>query len=488
MEIKIAGNSQSPIYKQIVNQIREAIFRGELREGLILPSERKLAIKISVHRNTVTKAYQELKAEGYIESFQGIGYKVIFSTPDANASAKERYRSIPWEHLMKKELLDYENSFDELVSKSYSKSGISFAGGIVPAEAYYKEDIKDILKELIESRLDEIYEYSHYQGLFRLRQNICTLLRGKGINASPNEIQVVTETNQAIDYLSELFINPGDPVITEEPVSPDIYRSLKLSRAKVVTVPMDEEGISLPTLESVIATNRPKFIYVSSSYNDPTGIIMSLTRRKELLELANRYRVPIIEEDSASEIRYSEDSIPTIKSLDKNGSVIYIYSFALTFAPGLKLAFVVAPRQVTRKISYLLSMHIVNIDSLMQSIMSLYIEKGLYEKNVRYICKIYEGKRDLMCRMLDVGHAYGISYNKPSGGVYIWCRLPDNLNYKKFLHAIRRKGVSLIPGHMFFPYGSKGGNYIRLNYSYPSVQEIEDGVGLLIDTLIEGVE
>lgn len=489
MEFKINHNSQTPIYKQIINQLKERIIKGELQEGFLLPSERKLAERISIHRNTIRKVYQELKAEGYIESFQGRGYKVVYKSLDPlKYKEKKISGSIPWIYLMRQELFEFKNIFDDLFSKSYSKKGISFAGGIVPPEAYFKEDIKNILKEIVASEDEDIFEYSHYQGLFKLRKNICSMLKLRGIHANPNEIQIVNETNHAIDYLSELFINPDDCIITEEPLSPDIYRTFQLLGAKIITLPLENDGLKLDLLESSIIKYKPKFIYVSSSYHDPTGIIMSLEKRKALLEISYQYKVPIIEDNSASELRFTENMIPSIKSLDKMGSVIYIYSFALTYAPGFKLAYILADKEVIHKIRYLVSIHMINLDSINQSIISKYIEKGLYDKNVKQISQFYQEKCDFMCNLLEEAKVYGIDYKKPTGGVYLWCNLADHIDIRKLLQITYRRGVYFIPGHLFFPNGNTGDNHMRLNYSYPSKEEMKKGIDILIESIRESAK
>ena len=485
MEIQIVHNSQTPIYMQIKNQIKEMVLTGEVLDGFMLPSERMMAKSIGVHRNTIIKAYNELKADGLISAQQGLGYKIVYRSQDS--AFPEKAGNIPWLHLLKEEFVELEDTFDTLFSKTYSEKCISFAGGIVPAEAYNKESIKIILNEMLISDKEEIYSYAPYQGNLRLRQNLAVLLREKGITVQASEIQILSETNQALDYLIELLIRPGDHVITEEPLSPDIYRELAMAGAKVLTVPMDEDGMIVSHLEPLIQKYTPKFIYVSSSFNDPTGIVMSTERRLALLELSHKYRIPIVEEDSASGLRYEEKLIPSLKSLDKRNHVIYIYSFALTFAPGVRLAFVVAPKMIVKRLSYLVSTHLISIDSLSQRLMSIYLEKGMYQSNLRMLCGFYKAKRDLMCAKLEEARIYGVTYTKPKGGIYIWCRLPNTINAKMLLQKCYKKGVAFIPGSVFFPYGTKGENFIRLNYSYPNEEQIREGMALLIEAMGESI-
>ncbi|MEA4987606.1 MAG: PLP-dependent aminotransferase family protein [Anaerovorax sp.] len=504
MNITVNHRSQTPIYRQIKNQIKEMILKEELPDDSVLPSERVMAKIADVHRNTIIKAYNELKADGLISASQGKGYRVTYRSVDESSFEQnetteknedlKKSESVIWSHLIRQPVLDLETTFDDLFSRSYDNGNISFAGGIAAPESYYGPDLALILEQLIadskESRekKDDLYAYTPYQGLFELRQAISVFLQGKGINAKHGEIQIVSETNQAIDYLTELFIEEGDVVITEEPISPDVFRELRLAGAKIITVPVDEEGMLTDRIEPLIVKYHPKFIYVNSSYHDPTGIIMSLRRRKALLKLSYQYHVPIIEDDGASEICYQEKQTPSLKALDTRNSVIYIYSFALTFAPGIRVAFVVAPRVVIKNFSHLISLRLVSFDSLSQRLLSTYMKNGTYQKNLRSICEDYRKKRDLMCECLKTAENLGVTFKKPKGGVYIWCKLPENMNLSRLLELAGKKGVTFIPGSVFFPYGTKGEQYIRLNYSYPGLEQIEKGMSLLVEAMEQSLE
>jgi 2-aminoadipate transaminase len=395
--------------------------------------------------------------------------------------------NIPWLHLLKNEFVEMEDSFDSFFSRSYSEKCISFAGGIIPDEAYNKENIKEILTEMIQSEREEIYSYAPYQGIYPLRHNLAAFLRDKGITVQPGDIQILSETNQVLDYLIELLVKPGDVVITEEPISPDVYRELNLAGAKVIMVPMDEEGMIVDRIEPLIQKHAPKFIYVNSSFHDPTGIIMSIKRRHELLNLSYKYRVPIVEDDCASSIRFEDKLIPSLRALDKKNHVIYIYSFALTFAPGVRLAFAVAPKPIVKRLSYLVSMHLISIDILSQKLMSIYLEKGMYQKNLIEISALYKRKRDIMCELLEEARSLGVDFKKPRGGVYVWCRLPEQMDQKVLIQKAYRKGVAFIPGNLFFPNGTKGESFIRLNYSFPKEEQIREGMMLLIAAMRESL-
>ncbi|HVI41365.1 MAG TPA: PLP-dependent aminotransferase family protein [Anaerovoracaceae bacterium] len=483
MDIIINHHTQTPIYLQIVNQLKEMILKGEITDGFILPSERAMAKSLNVHRNTIIRAYTELKAEEFLASSQGKGYMISYqsgTTEEGNNSDV-----ISWPSLIRDEYLDLKITFDDLFTKSYSSNNISFAGGIASAEEYGKEDLALILNDIISSDNNEAYSYTPYQGNLHLRQNIANFMQNKGIKAKPGEIQIVLETNQALDYLAALLIKPGDVVITEEPVSPDVYRTFTLAGGKVVTVPMDEEGIICGSLEPLILKHNPKFIYVNPDFQNPTGIVMSLNRRKALLSLSHKYKLPIIEEDASSEIRFEGIKIPSLKTLDKGNNVIFIYSFALTFAPGIRMAFVLADKTLIKSLSYIVSIRLISLDSISQKMLSSYIEKGIYQRNLRNICVDYMEKRDLMCDCLEEARSLGLDFHKPSGGVYLWCRLAPDVDYRQLYLKTTERGVSFIPGNVFYLKGSKGDSYIRLNFSYPSKLQIVKGIKILTEAMRE---
>jgi DNA-binding transcriptional MocR family regulator len=487
MNINVNKNSKTPIYFQIAQQLKMKILQGEMMDGFSLPSEREMAKMADVHRNTVTRAYNELKADGFIKSIQGVGYMITYKKDGDNDSANAKPKNVNWPNLIKDEYLDVEKTFDDLFSKSYGPKNISFAGGMASPDVYSKKDIVEVISEIILEGRESSYFYSPYQGDPGLRQQFSTFMRNKGALVNASEIQVFSETNQALDFLVTLLLNPGDKVILEEPVSPDIYRPIELAGAKIITVPIDEDGMICENLESVLEKHKPKFIYVNSSYHDPTGVTLSLERRKILLELSYKFRVPIIEDDVASEICLNGPKLPSIKSLDKGNNVIYIYSFSLTFIPGIGIAFLVAPKRVIKSMSYLVSVRLISLDWMYQKLLKLYLSKGIYQKRIFEFNQEYRKKRDLMCSWLDKWKLMGATYRKPQGGVYIWCNLPDNIDIKEFAKSAARVGISFIPGDIFFPGKSKGDNQIRLNYSYPSYAQVDEGMAELSKLFVETV-
>ncbi len=473
MNITVNRNEHTPLYLQISEQIKTMIFNGTLVKDSRLPSERSLASTLKVHRNTVVRAYNELRAEGLISSYQGQAYHVNYGTMYYGMVKKP----VNWEALIKDEYISIESDFDELFRKSYESDIISFGGGMAAREMYSLDEIVSVFDHVLEERKDQAYFYTPYQGDFELRREIAVFLSTKGIITDPANIQMFTENNQALDFIMTLMLMPGDKVIVPEVLSPDVYRAIQFAGGKLITVPMDQDGMICENIEALLQKERPKFIYVDSSFNNPTGAMLSLERRKHLLEMSYKYRIPIIEEDEGSELRYDVEKIPSIKSMDTGNNVIYMYSFALTMIPSAGMSFVIADQSVIKRLSELISMKVVSLDWVPQMLLLEYMKCGVFQKRLEGFRNLCRNKRDVMYGYLEeLMEDTGIKCAKPAGGVYLWVKLPEGMDAKSLLKETQKKGVTFIPGYVFYPEKRRGNNHIRLNFSYPTIEQINEGM------------
>lgn len=489
MNIRIDKLSKVPVYLQIADQIKSQIISGALPRGSALPSERALALLLEVHRNTVVKAYSELKSDAWIESRQGVGYLVApKETAQPEPDGTPAPGRVNWVTEVAEKYLDMEKTFDDLFQRITDERHYSLGSGVASREVYSSERVARDIAALVTGGGPCQYFFSPYKGDKFLRQKLVTFLGTKGIKASSGEIQVLAETNQALDFIVTLLVKPGDSVVMEEPVHPDMSRAMDLAGAKILSVPVDRDGMDCAVLEHLLSTTHPRFIFVNSSFHDPTGSILSLERRKKLVALSNAYRVPIIEEDAASELVYEGEKLPPIKAFDTMGNVIYIYSFSLTFVPGLSLAFVAGNRDFIRALSYLVSVRLMSSDWMTQKLLGTYLDDGSYYTALEAFRADYRRKRDLVCAELDEMAALGVRYEKPRGGVYVWCQLPDGIDSKHFITRAYNMGVTLIPGHVFYPYKNGGRDHIRINYSYESEERLRCGMDILRKALKEELE
>ena len=473
MKLKVDRNARVPIYLQLSQQIRELIFNGSLVDGYSLPSERALAGELGVHRNTIVRAYSELRDEGLLTSYQGVGYRVRYKSIYEGMIKK----NVNWEALVRDDFTDFQMDFDELFSRSYEADIISFGGGVAAREPYRPDEIADVLSRALNRKRDNAYFYTPYKGDPQLRRRISEFMSLKGVITKPGNIQILSGNNQALDFILDLMLSPGDRILAQEPLSPDVHRTIKLAGGKLITVPVDEDGMICDNLEAIIESEHPRFIYVDSSFSNPTGAFLTIERRRKLLELSYRYRIPIIEDDEGSELYYDIDRVPSIKSMDEGNNVIYMYSFSLTMMPGISVSFVVADRMIIETLSGMVSVRIASLDWTPQMLMLEYMNDGIFFRRLdefRNICRI---KRDIMCSYLDeISAESGLSYIRPKGGVYIWVRLPDGIDSRKLLEELQKQGVTFIPGHVFYLKKTAGNDRMRLNYSYPTEDEIRKGM------------
>lgn len=482
MEINIKHELKTPYYAQIAAQIRARIITNDLPDGAVLPSERMMAARLGVHRNTVIRAYKELQAAGLIEPRQGMGYVVTLARGRADESKRGR---VNWQQLIKEEYLNAETTFDDLFSQSYSDDIISFAAGMPEQGVYSSGDLMRALESAMEQGKRGQYYFTPYQGSLELRKELSALLRERGIMANPSEIQIFFELNQALDFLTSLLLKPGDTVLTEEPISPDVHRTFDMAGVKQITVPMDRNGMFCDNLDTLIEKYEPKLIYINSSFHDPTGTVLSFERRRKLIEISRQYRIPIIEDDAASLLDYDGLGTPPLKSMDRLGNVIYIYSFELTFIPGLNITFVLAEKEIVQALSYLVSLRLMKLEAIPQKILETFLRDGTYYGVLEKMRADYAAKRDLMYRMIEQAGIDGFYARKPEGGVYIWCHIPDHISIDKLAALSTAHGVSFIPGNVFYRDGRQPDNYIRLNYSSPTEDEIFRGMEILISTVRE---
>ena len=494
-EMKTEQTNKIPVYRRLADEIKAEILSGKRAPGSVLPSERLMAQQLGVHRNTVAKAYNELEAEELIDARQGVGYLV--HAADAARSAKTgqnrssiarkepKKKKVNWKARIKDEYQDMEITFDDLFQRFGNKAVISMGSGIASPGIYDKEELARVLSSLIAEEGKTQYFYSPFKGDRMLRQKIVSLLSTKGVRATTGQIQILTETNQALDFVVMLLLKPGDTVIMEEPVSPDAYRAMELAGARIMTVPVDENGMDVDALERLVAEHEPELIYINSSFHDPTGTILSLERRKKVIEISNRWRIPIVEEDAASELVYAGEKLPPIKAFDTEDNIIYIYSFSLTFMPGLSLAFVVADRGLIHSLSYLVSVRMMSVDWLAQKLIAHYLSNGRYYELLEEFRQSYARKQELVCRALDDMKTLGVRYLRPRGGVYIWCQLPDGIDSKEFIREAYQNGLALLPGYVFYPFKNGGRNHIRLNYSFESEERLVEGLTILKSLLMQ---
>jgi DNA-binding transcriptional MocR family regulator len=476
---------------QIKRDFMRRIQNEELPPGYRLPSERALAAELGVHRNTVVKAYQQLIFEEYVESRRRrpMGYFVRnardpFGAAEAdrnggNADAGRQPGYVPFPSLAHEDVISANRAFDKLFLRYADPKYISFAGEIAARETYPTRELSAILARLARTNPSDLYEYCPPKGMARLRRSVAAVLKDRRIKATPSQIQIMTETSQTLVYIIRLYLEAGDRVLVESPLQTETWNFFKMSGIRPISVPVDKGGMVTDNLDLLYGKYRPKLVYAVPNFHTPTGADMSMERRRALLDFSYKHNIPIIEEDCVSQFRFDGPDLPSLKAMDSRGMVIYSSSFLYTMFPGLRIGFLVAPREVTDKVSALISSEEICISSLSQLAASEFIDDGSYARHCARLADYYREKRDLMADALTEIKDFKLDYDVPRGGMSFWVKLPDSLKPSVLLSEAEKRGVGFIPGSLFYPEGEEGGSHIRLSYAQTPKESITRGIRLL---------
>ena len=477
MNIKINRSSQTPIYLQIKCAVQNLILSGEISAGYKMPGERKLAQELNVHRNTVIKAYGELIDEGFL--IVSVKSPKGYFVQEIKEEEVSFNRFFPLEKMIRYHFNEKEKLFLDIFCHSEQDDYISLGGMIMDKHAYPTEGMDQVVACITQKFGNEAA---------RMKQNICSLLFQENMYISPKNIQLVSETNHALNHILTLYLKEGDYVIAEDPMVPDNASIFRNKGIHLITIPMESDGMDMLQLETCIKKYGPKFIYTMPNYHNPTGIQTSLEKRKRLLDLAGKYCIPIIEEDSQRDFRYEGARIPSLYALDRYRSVIYVDSFTLTFPYGIKTGYIVGPTDLIETLGRLIMVDETFVSSLGQNMLNEYIERGYFQQHISRLVQYYTHKRDLLCSCLDRLAPMGLHYTKPKGGLLVWCRLDEGINERTLYLEAKKRGLLLVPGFLFYSSGYEGGGHVRLCFSNISDEDIEKAVELLGEALRHSTE
>ncbi len=487
--INIDRENSTPLYMQIKTQLKDMILTGKLSPGYKLPPERKLADILNVNRSTILNAYRELKADNLAISTVGQGTIVnpaLGSVANINNSNITPIQ-LPWKHLYSKMMsLSSDTITQDILELANRKDVISFAAGIAIPELNPLEELKKINEELISQFKHVPFQHTSTQGYYPLRDSIRNLMQKKGIIISNDEIMILSGSQQGLDFSARAFINQGDIVFTEEPSYFCARQIFEAFGANVIGIPMDDDGMSMESLSYMLSRFKPKFIYTIPNFHNPTGITMSLEKRKKLLALSYKHQTPILEDDAYGELRYEGEQIPSLKALDQNNYVVYLSTFSKVLFMGLRIGWVAAPKQVIQQFKVLKQISDVHTNSFSQWCLDRLIRENNYSNHIQTVLKENKRRRDIMLNSLNRFKPQNleISWIIPEGGLYIWCSLPDEIDQKELMKNAEEKRIAFVPAKVFYSEDCDD-NCIRLNFTFPSPNQIEKGIQLLMEAITD---
>ena len=372
----------------------------------------------------------------------------------------------------------------EILKVTADPSVISLAAGNPSPETFPAKDMAELAADLFANRAAEALQYGISEGYGPLREATAARLRERfGVGGEDDGLIIVSGGQQGIEMSAKCFADDGDAVLCEEPSFIGALNALRSYGVALKGVPCGAGGMDIDALEAILKdTPRVKLIYTIPTFQNPSGATMSLENRRRLLALAETYDVMVLEDNPYFELRYDGEYVPPLKALDTAGRVIYCGSYSKIIAPGIRLGFVCAPGAVIAKLTVAKQVADVHSNLFFQMLVHEYITTRDLDGHIEECRQLYRAKRDRMAAALS---SCGLKFNVPDGGLFLWCELPGALDSMDFCRRMGKKGVAAVPGASFLVDESKASSAIRLNFSLPSMEQIDAGCARLIETLRE---
>jgi 2-aminoadipate transaminase len=390
----------------------------------------------------------------------------------------------------------------ELLKLTEQPDVISFAGGLPAPEVFPTEEFRIASDKVLREVGPKALQYSTTEGYLPLRRFIVQHMARYGIQAHEDNVLITSGSQQALDLIGRLLINPGDKVLTERPTYLGALQAWSAYQARYVTVPIDQDGMRTDLLEEALRAG-PKFMYILPNFQNPGGVTLSRERRMRLVRMADEYGVPIVEDDPYGQLRYSGEHLPPLVRLDcenleskasngkgyLSGNVMYTSTFSKTLAPGLRLGWIVAPVEVIARCVQCKQGMDLHTSTFTQMVAYEVARDGKLDQHGKLIRQVYAERRDVMLAALERYFPAEVSWTRPEGGLFLWAWLPEQIDTAELLkEAVERQRVAFVPGHAFYPDGS-GKNTMRLNFSMARPEVIEEGIrrlGLVLKEHLAG--
>jgi 2-aminoadipate transaminase len=372
----------------------------------------------------------------------------------------------------------------ELLKLTEKPDIISFGGGLPAPDVFPVEDFAAACDRVLREFGAQALQYGTTEGYLPLREMIARHTARYGIKITPDNILITSGSQQALDLLGKVFINPGDRILVEEPTYLGALQAWNAYGAEYVTVPIDENGMITEALEEALRSG-PKFIYVLPNFQNPTGVTLSVERRQTLIELADRYGVPVVEDDPYGQLRFEGSHLPSVVTLDGQfretgsspyrGNVIYLSTFSKTLSPGIRLAWVVAPQEVIRKLVQAKQGADLHTATFNQMVAYEVSRGGFLDRHVWMIRRVYNERRNTMFEAMEEFFPEGVHWTRPQGGLFLWVTIPEEMSSKEVLVKAIEQKVAFVPGDSFYARGG-GHNTMRINFSYATPEKIRLGI------------
>ena len=381
----------------------------------------------------------------------------------------------------------------ELLKVTQRPGMISFGGGLPAPDVFPVQRFEEACHKVLTEQAASALQYGETEGYQPLRELIANNIARYGIKAKVENVLITSGSQQALDLIGKLFINRGDRVLVEAPTYLGALQAFNVYGAEYVSVPIDENGLRTDLLEKPLRSG-PRFMYVLPNFQNPGGTTLSEGRRHELVMLADKYGIPIIEDDPYGQLRYEGEHLPSLVVLDREnlrrdsgysiGNVIYLSTFSKTLAPGLRLGWIVAPPEVISKLAQLKQGTDLHTSTFTQFVAYEVACDGFLDKHVKLIRRVYSERRDVMLQALKEFFPPTVTWTHPKGGLFLWVTLPAGLDIEAIFQSALEQNVAFVPGNSFYANDpEEGSRHMRLNFSNATPEQIREGIRRLSEAV-----
>ncbi|MBP3040748.1 PLP-dependent aminotransferase family protein [Bacillaceae bacterium Marseille-Q3522] len=460
-------NSAVPLYEQIYHFVKRKIINGEWAIGTKLPPQRKLALYFHVNRSTVVYALEELTAEGFLAAKVGQGTFVANNT-------WSRFASNPppdWHNYVNAGS-HYPNmkAIQKINLAETKHNMIRLGTGELAPELLPSKEIKQLFQK---KRAEFSLSYSEPKGNIFLREEISRHLNEKGIHVSPSSILIISGGLQGLQLISLGLLQRGSTIFHETPSYLHSVQVFQSSGMHLLGIPLETDGIQTERIAMLKRQHHAALLYTIPTFHNPTGIVMTEQKRRELISVCNKERLPIIEDDAYGDLWFEEAPPLPLKALDNNGLVLYLGSWSKTVAPGLRIGWVAGSEAVIDRLADIKMQTDYGTSALSQYAAAEWLAGGYYEEHIKKIRAALKHRRDVTLSFLHKHFREIASWNVPKGGFYIWLQLQKQISIYKLFEKAMQEGILLNPGYI---YDRNAQQHLRISYSYASPDELENGL------------
>jgi GntR family transcriptional regulator/MocR family aminotransferase len=466
--------SREPVYRQLGHYLRDLIDSRRLPPAERLPPSRDLAATLGLSRNTVSQAYRDLIDEGLLHAQVGRG---TFVAARAGARSGPRDPGEPERGFAWGGLLARRNRALELPRAFAGELGpvrLDFRGGQVDLASLPLAELKRAHVRAVD-QLHELADHRDPRGWPPLREAVAQALVARGIRCAPDDVAIVNGAQQALDLLARVLVDPGDSVVMEDPGYFGARFAFAAAEAHVLGVGVDADGLRTDELARLLRARRVKLLFTTPAVQSPTGVALAPARRRELLELADTYQLPVIEDDYDCELRYGSPPVPALKNLDDAGRVVYVGTFSKALFGGVRVGYVVAPRPLLWRLVLSRFATDFQTDLVAQAVVADLMVSGGLERHVRRVRRLYASRREAMLEALARHMPEGVRWQPPAGGSAVWVSLPPEVDPDRLLERARGEGIAYARGDVFH-LEEQGGEHLSLSFARLDEAAIEEGV------------